>query len=192
MTTTQKAGNDLLRPWRVLASRPLLDRRPWLQVEEQDVALPNGHVIEGYILAPARDYAVVFALTRDGRVPLVRQYKHGLGRVAIDLPAGYLEGSDEPPLACARRELAEETGLVSTDWHYLATLPIDTNRGPTAVHAFLARGASPGADMHLDETEELLSELHTLDEVAQMALRGEITSLASVACALLALQELGH
>ena len=191
-TDVHKNNEVLLRPWRVLASRLLLDRRPWLRVEEQDVVLPNGQTIRGYLLAPARDYATVFAVTSDGRVPLVRQYKHGIGRVAVDLPAGYLEGADEPPVACARRELAEETGLVSNRWQHLATLPVDTNRGPTAVHAFLAREARMDATPHLDETESLLCEFHTLAEVERMVRRGEITSVASVACALLALRELGR
>jgi len=162
-----------------------------LWVEEQDVLLPSGHVINGYILAPARDYAVIFALTADGRVPLVRQYKHGLGRLATDLPAGYLDDAEESPLACARRELAEETGLISERWLHLGSFPVDTNRGPTATHAFLAREARPAGGLHLDETESLLCEFHPLAEIGKMVRRGEITSLASVACVLLALRELG-
>lgn len=191
MSTDIHNSHALLRPWRILSSRILLDRQPWLRVEEQDVALPNGRTIHGYLLAPARDYVAILAVTPDGRVPLVRQYKHGIGRVAVDLPAGYLEGADEPPLACARRELAEETGLVSDCWQHLATLPVDTNRGPTAVHAFLARDARAEMPLHLDETESLLCEFHPLAEIEKMARRGEITSVASVACALLALRELG-
>ncbi|MCC7352906.1 MAG: NUDIX hydrolase [Anaerolineae bacterium] len=189
--TNDGGGPTGLRPWQVLASRPLLDRRPWLWVEEQDVVLSNGHAINGYILAPARDYAVIFALTSDGRVPLVRQYKHGLGRVAKDLPAGYLDDAAESPLACARRELAEETGLVSDRWQHLGSFPVDTNRGPTATHAFLAREARPAGALHLDETESLLCEFHPLAEIGEMISRGEVTSVASVACALLALRELG-
>lgn len=189
--TDDSDGLKWLRPWRVLASRPLLDRRPWLWVEEQDVLLPNGHAINGYILAPARDYAVIFALTPDGRAPLVRQYKHGLGRLATDLPAGYLDDAEESPLACARRELAEETGLISEHWQHLGSFPVDTNRGPTATHAFLARDARPAGSLHLDETESLLCEFHPLAEIAEMVRRGKITSLASVACALLALREVG-
>ncbi len=190
MSTDDNDDPLWLRPWRVLASRPLLDRRPWLWVEEQDVLLPNGQAINGYILAPARDYAVIFALTADGRVPLVRQYKHGLGRLATDLPAGYLDDAEELPLACARRELAEETGLISEHWQHLGSFPVDTNRGPTATHAFLARDARSGGNLHLDETESLLCEFRPLAEIGEMVRRGEITSLASVACALLALREL--
>ena len=102
-----------MQPWDTLASRPLLDRRPWLTVWEEDVRLPDGAMIHGYLRSRARDYAMIFALLADGTVPLVRQYKHGPGRPSYDLPAGYLDGPDEAPLAGAQRELHEETGLVA-------------------------------------------------------------------------------
>ena len=85
-----------MNPWQVLRSKELLDRHPWLQVIEQDMQLANGHILEGYLLAQTREYAVTFALTNDGRVPLVQQYKHGLGRLCYDLPAGYLDENEEP------------------------------------------------------------------------------------------------
>ena len=191
LKANENERTQALRPWRVLAERLLIDRRPWLQVVEQDVVLPNGRAIDGYLLAPSRDYAVIFALTDDGRVPIVRQYKHGLARLATDLPAGYLDDEAESPLACARRELAEETGLVSESWQHLGSFPVDTNRGPTATHAFLARAARLAGDLHLDETEALLCEFLPLAEIGEMVRRGEITSVASVACTLLALRELG-
>ncbi len=102
-----------MKPWQVLRSKVLVDRRPWLQVTTQDVKLPNGHVIQGYMLAEGRDYAMVFALMEDGRVPVVQQYKHGVARLTYDLPAGYVD-EGEQPLACAHRELMEETGLAGT------------------------------------------------------------------------------
>lgn len=78
------------RPWRVLREHLLLDRPPWLRVVEQDVLLPDGSTLAGFLLTETRDYAMVFAITPDRRVPLVHQYKHGLRSAAYDLPAGYL------------------------------------------------------------------------------------------------------
>jgi len=75
-----------IRPWRVLREQLLLDRSPWLRVVEQDVVLPDDGILAGYLLREWRDYAMIFALTGDGRIPLVRQYKHGLRAAAYDLP----------------------------------------------------------------------------------------------------------
>jgi 8-oxo-dGTP pyrophosphatase MutT (NUDIX family) len=167
-----------MQPWQVLASRPLLDRPPWLSVMEQDVKLPNGAIIEKYLLAQSRDYAMVFALRSDGTVPLVHQYKHGPGHVLIDLPAGYLD-ADEPPLAAAQRELREETGLTATDWQLLGHFVVDSNRGDTRAHLYLARDARLTDEQELDPTEAIEVSYHTPEELQAMVFRGEIESLAS-------------
>src|SRR5579859_7442718 len=96
--------------WKRLGSRLLLDRSPWLRVFADDVELPDGRQVEGYLRVDGRDFAMVFAVTDEGTVPFVRQYKYGLDAVPLQLPAGYLE-EGEAPEVCARRELLEETGF---------------------------------------------------------------------------------
>lgn len=180
-----------MQTWDILASRPLLDRRPWLTVWEEDVRLPDGTLIPGYLRSRARDYSMVFALLADGTAPLVRQYKHGPGRLSYDLPAGYLDGPDEPPLSGAQRELHEETGLVADEWRALGHLVIDTNRGEDRAHIFLALGARPEGAPHLDPTEALEVSYYTPDALRDMVRSGMIDSMASVAGILLALNALG-
>ena len=178
-----------MTPWQILSSKVLVDRRPWLRLIEQDVRLANGHVIEGYLLAETREYAEAFALTDDGRVPLVRQYKHGVGKLSYDVPAGYLDAGEEP-LACAKRELLEETGYAAGEWQHLSSVVLDTNRGRARAHLFLARGAHRVAAPHLDDTEDLAMQLHTPAELLAMVRSGEIDAVASVACIMLAMDAL--
>ena len=135
-TTSEPESEPPLQPWRVLHSRVLLDRKPWLRVVEEDVLLSNERCIPDYLLAEGRDYTAIFAVTLDCKIPLVGQYKHGVKRICFDVPGGYLDTPDEPPLICTRRELAEELGLISDDWRHLASLVIDNNRGPTQAHIF--------------------------------------------------------
>ena len=179
-----------MQPWEILASRPLLDRRPWLTVWEEDVRLPEDMIIHGYLRSRARDYAMTFALLPDGTAPLVRQYKHGPGRPSLDLPAGYLDGPDESPLAGAQRELQEETGLIADRWQSLGHLIIDTNRGEDRAHIFLALDVRHEGTQHLDPTEALEVSYHTPQALLAMVSRGEIDSMASVAGILLALDAL--
>jgi 8-oxo-dGTP pyrophosphatase MutT (NUDIX family) len=181
-----------VQPWNTLASRPLLDRRPWLTVWEEDVLLPDGAIVHGYLRSRARDYAMVFALMTDGTVPLVRQYKHGPGRPSYDLPAGYLDGPDELPLSGAQRELHEETGLVADRWQPLGHLVIDTNRGEDRAHIFLALGARHEGAPHLDPTESLEVSYHTPDALCTLVRSGAIDSMASVAGIMLALSTLSE
>ena len=132
---------------------------------------------------------MVFALCEDGTVPLVHQYKHGVGRVLHDLPAGYLDG-DEPALEAARRELREETGLTAPQWQALGSFVIDSNRGDTQAHLFLARGARLTDPQELDDTEDLNVTFHSPDAVRKLALEGGIKSLASMAGIMLGLEAL--
>ncbi len=169
-----------MRPWRILASHPLFERRPWLTLWEEDVQLPDGGVIRGYLRTQARDYAMIFALLADGRVPMVCQYKHGSGGSSYDLPAGYLD-EGESPLAAAQRELHEETGLTAARWEPLGHLVIDTNRGDTRAHLYLARDVRRDGEPHLDPTEELEVSTYTPEELADMVFSGRVDSLASVA-----------
>ncbi len=178
-----------MRPWRVLETRDLLDRRPWLRIVEQDVELPNGRAIQGYLLAETREYAMTFALTEEGRVPLVQQYKHGIGGLSYDLPAGYLDGGEDA-LACAQRELAEETGYCADDWRHLASLILDTNRSGARAHLFLARGARRVSAPQLDETEDLVTRFLAPADLLSMVRSGEIDGIASAACIMLALDVL--
>ena len=189
-TTSEPESEPPLQSWQVLHSRVLLDRRPWLRVVEEDVLLSNERRIPDYLLAEGRDYTAIFALTFDYKIPLVGQYKHGVKRICFDVPGGYLDTSDEPPLICARRELAEELGLVSDDWRHLASLVIDSNRGLNQAHIFLALSARRAVAVNWDDTESLVYEYCSTQDVHQRVLRGEIDSLSSVAAVMLSLDYL--
>jgi len=167
--------------WRVLDERPIYEHRPWLKLVEQDVQLPNGVVIEKYLLSDMPDVVMVFALTADDHVLFVEQYKHGIGRLSLDLSAGYMDAEDPSPLAAAQRELQEETGYTSDHWMHLASLAIDPNRSPAQHHYFLAWDCRPAGEQHLDPTEELRVQRIPLDEVESLAATGRVVTVSTTA-----------
>ena len=76
---------------------------------------------------------------------MVDQYRHPVGMVLWELPAGLLDVAGEPPVACAQRELAEEADLVAREWHVLADWIHLAGRHDEAVRIYLARGPQRGA-----------------------------------------------
>jgi ADP-ribose pyrophosphatase len=176
----------VIKPWRVLASTELLNRPPWLRVSAEHVRLPNGYEIADFYRIDMPEWAQVFALTEDGRVAMIEQYKHGPGVVSLELPAGYLEPGEDPERA-ARRELREETGLAADDWRYLGRYFTDGNRGCGATHIFLVRRARQVGTPELEASELITQRRLTLDEVRAAWRSGEIHGLATIGAVGLAL-----
>src|SRR5262249_58102479 len=101
--------------WEVLGSA-YLSRKPWLTLRQDRVRLPGGAVIGEYFVLEYPAWVNVVAVTSEGRVVLVRQYRHGLGRVGIELPAGVVEPSDPSPESAARREVRGGAGDRGRGW----------------------------------------------------------------------------
>ena len=128
-----------MKPWQVLGSKLLVSER-WLQLREDHVRLSNGHEIERFHVIHGPDWASVLCVTEASEVVMVRQYRHGIARLSLELPAGVIEPNETPEEA-ARRELAEETGYTSDDWVSIQSVSTEPARHTTQAHFFCARGA---------------------------------------------------
>ena len=91
-----------------------------IRLRTDTVLLPNGNRASREIVEHSGGVGVV-ALTDNGRIMTVRQYRHAMKEVVLEIPAGKLEKGEEPLLA-AKRELAEEVGVTAENWRYLGPL----------------------------------------------------------------------
>ena len=126
--------------------------------------------------------ACIAALTDAGEIYLVRQFRYALGQELWELPAGKLE-KGEDPFAAAKRELAEECGLVARHFTDLGEFYPTVGYCSEIIYTWLATGLSP-CPMHLDEDEFLTPEKLPLDEAVAMALDGRIKDGKTVAALL--------
>ncbi|HML21767.1 MAG TPA: NUDIX hydrolase [Aggregatilinea sp.] len=177
-------------PWHVLDKRLTLDRSPWLKVWDEDVQLPDGRVIHDWVRLEMPRYVLIFAVTVDGTVPFFRHYKHGIGRVLLDPPGGYVNPSEDP-LVAAQRELLEETGMKAERWTPLAAFVVDSNREAGWGHLFLAQGARKVAEPDADDLEAYETILCPLDEVRTVWRSGQVQHAAASSLIALSLDELG-
>jgi 8-oxo-dGTP pyrophosphatase MutT (NUDIX family) len=133
--------------------RTLVERR-WLTLYEDRIRLSNGGEIAEFHLVEAPNWAGIVCVSAGDEVVLVRQYRHGLRRESLELPAGVMEAGEDP-LAAAQRELAEETGYVADAWQPLFDVSPEPSRHTVRAHFFCALGAVPARAQALDESEEI-------------------------------------
>jgi 8-oxo-dGTP pyrophosphatase MutT (NUDIX family) len=172
--------------WRVLSSTTVVDSR-YFRLRKDAIELPNGTQIDDYYVREGRGFSVVFALTDDGRVVMVRQFKYGIGRLVLELPAGFIDDGEDPR-RCAERELAEETGYVAKSMEYVRSFATEPSNSGVQMHVFLARGARQAVAQQLDPTEAIEVELHTIQELRDRIAGGEIEVAPQVAAIYYVLQ----
>ncbi len=166
---------------KILNSRTL--RGAWPPITEDEVELADG-TRKNWVRFHFGNSAAILPRTSEGKVVLTREYRHGLGRVALALPGGTAEDGESPE-ACARRELLEETGLKPGKLMHLYSGNSLTGYLTGTLHLFFAKdcvatGQAP--DPQEVESLEYLSPTQALDR----ARRGEYESTVLALAILLA------
>jgi ADP-ribose pyrophosphatase len=168
--------------------KPLATRQIHPKVRIDTCELPNGQIIEPIILEFS-DWAGVIALTKTGEMLLIRLYRRGVDAVVWEIPGGMIDPG-ETPLEAARRELLEETGYGGGTLVPLAVLSPNSDNHTNRYHPFLALDVEkigPQSEEDLDRIEVFPV---PLDEVIQMAVRGELLQTMQVSALFLALAHL--
>ncbi len=112
-----------------------------LTLNLEQVKLPNGSIAELEIAHHPGGAAIV-ALDAANRICLLRQFRHAADGWITELPAGKLDGG-EPPLECARRELAEEAGVAARRWDHLGQFFSSPGVLTEIIHVYMARDLVP-------------------------------------------------
>ena len=144
----------------------------FLDLRRDEVRLPDGHIAQReYLVHPGA--VMVVPLLDDGRVVVERQYRYPLRRAFIEFPAGKLDAG-EGGLACAVRELAEETGYSAREWAQAGVLHNAIGYSNEAIQIWFARGLTPGM-RQLDAGEHLDVYSASFEELEAQAASGELT-----------------
>jgi 8-oxo-dGDP phosphatase len=163
--------------WPVVSSAELFRGR-LVTVRADKVRMPDNNLAEREVVLHPGAVAVL-AIDDASRVLLIRQYRHPVGRLLWEIPAGLRDVAGEPPWATARRELLEEAGYRARDWRVLADYYSSPGFSTERLRVFLARDLEfvPEAERDFvpeDEETQLVPAWLPLDEAVRKVLAGDL------------------
>ena len=168
--------------WPVASSAELLRAR-LVTVRSDKVRTPENHLAErDVVLHPGA--VAVLALDDADRILMIRQYRHPVGHLLWEIPAGLRDTAGESPLQTAQRELLEETGYRASQWHTLVDYFSSPGYSTERIRIFLARGTELAADNGYEREQEekyIVAEWVPLAEAVRLALSGKLHNGPAIA-----------
>jgi ADP-ribose pyrophosphatase len=151
-----------------------------IRLVEQPVTLPTGKdIVHTTIIHPGA--CVILPIAQDGNILIIRQFRPSLNRWILELPAGTME-SGEPAIACAQRELEEETGYRAQNLIALGTMTPMAGFCDEIQHLYVAQGIVLSQQRQCDDDEVIEVLFLSLKEIEQKIVDGEINDAKTMAC----------
>ncbi len=161
-----------------LLSTSYLYRGRIINVRHDRVKIPGGKIAFREIVEHPGAVAIL-ALNEQGKVIMVRQHRQPAGDVLLEIPAGKLDPGEEP-LECARREMLEETGLCSDDWHEIFAFYPSPGFCDETIYLFQAGDLKSGIATTCDPEENIAIVYVSLTDAWKMIQSGEIKDAKTI------------
>lgn len=160
----------------------LVYRAKVVDVYEDYLEMPNGKEVV-YDLIKHKGGACILPIDNDGNLILIKQYRNVLGEENIEVPAGAYDFEGEDSLACAKRELEEEIGMVASHYEFFSNIVTCIGVSDERVAIYFATGLSEGVKN--PDPEEFIEILKVnLDTAVHMIFEGKIIDAKTIAAIL--------
>jgi ADP-ribose pyrophosphatase len=163
----------VIQPWPKISSKPLGDYRIF-SVRSDIKRSPRNGLEHDFFVIDSVNWVNVIALTPDGRMVLVEQFRHGTDTVELEIPGGMMDLADVAPEAAAVRELREETGCEGEKARVIGRVFPNPAVMSNTCFTVLVENCRVTAATQFDQTEELIMKLVPVDEVAGLVASGKI------------------
>lgn len=162
-----------LQPWQQLREETLFQYKVFRARRSHRRSPRTGAEI-GFFLMDTPDWVVVLPITIDERLVLVRQFRHGSGRVGLEIPGGLIDAHETDPAAAAARELREETGYAAERIVPIGVMNPNPSMMTNRCHAFLATGCRLVGELAMDPGEDIEVVTVPVADLDRMVARGDI------------------
>lgn len=152
--------------------RELIYKGSIVDFYKDTMQVPNGNIVKWDFISH-KGAAAVIPVMKDGTILMVRQYRNALDRYTLEIPAGGLNGAEEPTDVAAARELEEETGYKSENLELLLSIRTTVAFCNEKIDIYVANNLQKG-NQNLDEDEFIDVKAYSLDELVQMIYDGKI------------------
>jgi len=177
--------------WKTLSSEYLFNDK-WFKVRRDKCVTPGGKIVDPYYVYEFSTWVGALPVTEEGKIIMVKQYRHALGETCIEIPGGCVDDTDNNVESAIARELLEETGYSFSSFDYLGKISPNPSTNSNLLHMFLARGGKKVAEQKLDENEEIEVLEMSIDELKQLLRENKIIQGMHVSCITYALEKLGE
>jgi len=160
--------------WQRLGAKPLTSTRIFT-VDSVTFSHPSRPEPRDFVVINAPDWVNVIALTPDGKMVLVRQFRYGINEFSLEIPGGVIDHVGEDPVAAGLRELREETGYAGVRARLIGSVHPNPAMQSNLCHFVLVEEARLVHELEWDADEELAVVLERVDDVYALARCGGIT-----------------
>lgn len=163
----------MIKPWQELKSKKVGDFRIFT-VRNKHCVSPRTGATHDFFVIDAVSWINVIALTPDGKMVMIEQFRHGSETVELEIPGGVMDATDPSPVATGVRELREETGYVGENARLIGEVYANPAIMSNTVYTVLVENCRLSGSLEFDEAEDLATRLVPIDEVPALVAAGRI------------------
>jgi 8-oxo-dGTP pyrophosphatase MutT (NUDIX family) len=175
--------------WKILSSQ-YISKHIYFTARKDKCETPSGKIIDEYFVVELPPTVCAVAITEEGKVLMVKQYRHPIEETILEIPGGFIDKGESPETAI-KRELKEETGYEFSSITAVGKIAANPGVLDNFTYLFLAQGGEKTSVQKLDPNEELVVEQISLQELKNLFLDNKIIQSLHSNCIFYALKELG-